>query len=82
MTKDEKELKVINDDNLNIESVETTGKYAVENNRLILTRYEYKKIVYKKYMVPYKEEINSILYKYHNENNHKESDDTIEAIKG
>ena len=70
----------------NFELIASQDKYIVENNRLYLTRYEYnniieKKLLYKKYLIPYKKEIENILNKYHDENSHLGKDETIESIK-
>ena len=89
LSKDEKinNNKDNNNDEItvNTESVESNDKYYIENGRLFMSRYEYnnteeKKIIYKKYMIPYKTEVDDIIKKYHNEN-HQGLDETIESIK-
>ena len=70
----------------NFDLVLSQDKYIVENNRLYLTRYEYnniteKKLIFKKYLIPYKKEIDDILIKYHDDNNHPGRDETITSIK-
>ena len=66
--------------------IASQDKYIVENNRLYLTRYEYnntteKKLIFKKYQIPYKTEIKDVLYKSHDEKNHPGKEETIEQIK-
>ena len=70
----------------NLDLIASQDKYIVENKRLYLTRYEYnntteKKLIFKKYLIPYQKEIANILYKNHDENNHPGRDETIESIK-
>ena len=74
-----------NDENSSVGRIDTQDKYVIENNRLYLTRYEYnnnspKKLVFKKYMIPFKNEIDDIINRYHNEN-HDSLDRTMENIK-
>jgi len=72
------------DIDINEEAIYTKDKYLIENDRLYVTRYEYnnnyeKKLVSKKYMIPYNEEINDILNKCHSKNQGR--DGTINSIK-
>jgi len=72
------------DIDINEEAIYTKDKYLIENDRLYVTRYEYnnnyeKKLVNKKYMIPYNEEINDILIKCHSKNQGR--DGTINSIK-
>ena len=70
-----------------IEPKKKIDKYIIENDKLYLTRndYEYNngkaELVYKKYLIPYKNDINNILNKCHSENCHPGIDETIESIK-
>ena len=76
-----------NDKNF-IEPSKKIDKYIIENDRLYLARNDYEfdnvekaKLVYKKYLIPYKNETDDIISKYHNENCHPGVDETIEIIK-
>ena len=73
-------------ENNKIQPYDLQDKYIIENNRLYLTRNEYDSnsehnLVFKKYLIPYKIEVDSIIDKYHNEVNHQGTDKTIEVIK-
>ena len=70
----------------NFDLIASQDKYVVENSRLYLTRYEYnnlveKKLMFKKYLIPYQKDLNNILRENHDENNHPGRDETIESIK-
>ena len=76
----------MSDENNTLGLTETKDKYIVENDRLYITRYEFnnsveRKLLYKKYKIPFVKEINVILTKCHNENNHQGLDETLNSIK-
>ena len=76
----------MSDENNTLGLTETKDRYIVENNRLYITRYEFnnnveRKLLYKKYKIPFVKEINVILNKCHNENNHQGLDGTLDSIK-
>ena len=61
-------------------------KYLIENNRLYITLYEFNNgnendLIYRKYMIPFDKEVNSIINICHNQCNHKGLDETLETIK-
>ena len=58
----------------------------MESNRLYLTRYEYKnldekKLIFKKYLIPYQKEIKGIIDKFHNNDTHPGKEEIIDSIK-
>ena len=76
----------MSDENNTLGLTETKDEYIVENNRLYITRYEFnnsveRKLLHKKYKIPFVKEINVILTKCHNENNHQGLDGTLDSIK-
>ena len=68
------------------ELIASQDKYIVENNTLYMTRYEYnneveKKLIFKKYLIPYEKDIKDIINKFHNDNNHPKIEEIIDSIK-
>ena len=88
MVKDTKNNNIklkINEENNKIGIFGLKDKYLIENGRLVIKRFcfnkQEKQIVYINYVIPYRKEIDTILIKGHDENNHPGLDGTLEAIK-
>ena len=78
--------KTENGEIIRTEIQSSKDRYIIEDDKLYLGRIEHskedpKKLISKKFMIPFKKDIRSILHKCHDEKNHQCLQDTFESIK-